>query len=311
MHSTGLALSRRWPRNEHKLGNRCIDARWKRLMALQVSRNADQGQEDRPAFSSSFALKAAAFPGESFSSPMSQASPVKDTLAERTYVRLSHGLILGQIAPGERITLKAYARRLGTSATPVRDALSRLTAADALRQSHQFGAVAPILNGSELDELMQLRLAIEDLAFASAAPRYRLADCRRFKFLYADLCGVAEHDDPVRFAAAVWPLRVAILGLACSSVLTMLVYRIWCRFGPTFTLMAADIEQRRRISCLLGTLVTAIGDRDLEQARKALADEIAIGTAPSCSAAIAPPPFSIAMSVRQAAGHQRSGADHE
>jgi GntR family colanic acid and biofilm gene transcriptional regulator len=311
MQSTGLALSRRSPKDARKFGNRCIDTRWNRLMALQVSRNADQGHEDGPAIDLSLASKAVAAPSRSFSSCMSLASPVKDTLAERTYARLRHGLILGQIAPGERITLKSWARRLGTSATPVRDALSRLTAADALCQSRQFGAVAPILNGSELDELMQLRLAIEDLAFASAAPHYRLADCRRFKVLYADLCRVAEHDDPVRFAAAVWPLRVAILGLARSSVLTMLVYRIWCRFGPTFTLVAADIEQRRRISCLLGTLVTAIGNRDLEQARKALADEIATGTAPSCSAAIAPPLLSIAMSVRKAAGHHRSGADHE
>jgi DNA-binding GntR family transcriptional regulator len=207
-----------------------------------------------------------------------------ETLAERTYAQLRHGLIVGQIAPGECITVGALARQLGTSVTPVRDALSRLAAADALRQSRQSGVIAPILNGSELHELLQLRLAIEGLAFARAAPHYRASDWREFKVLHADLGRVAERDDAGRFAAAVWPLRRAILGVACSSILTMLVERIWCRLGPTFTYMVAAIEQRRRISHLLDTLVTAIGRHDLEQARQVLVDEIVVGTVPSCGA---------------------------
>jgi hypothetical protein len=96
----------------------------------------------------------------------------------------------------------------------------------------------------------------------------------------------------------------------------MLVDRVWCRFGPTFTRMTANIEQRRRISCLLGTIVTAIGNRDLEQARKALADEIAAGTAPPAASLplnhLAPPLVPISMTARHtAASHYQSGADHE
>lgn len=236
------------------------------------------------------------------------------TLAERAYTRLRHALIVGQIAPGEWITVGALARQLGTSVTPVRDALSRLAAADALRQSRQSGVVAPILTGSELDELLQLRLAIEGFAFANAAPHYRASDWRGFKVLHADLGKVAELDGSARFAAAVWPLRRAILGVARSSVLTMLVERIWCRFGPTFTCMAAATEQRRRISCLLGTIVTAIGRHDLEQARKVLVDEIVGGTVASCGTdePSAPPLFPSAMTAHyMTPSHFESGADHE
>jgi GntR family transcriptional regulator, colanic acid and biofilm gene transcriptional regulator len=241
-------------------------------------------------------------------------STQSETLAERTYARLRHGLIVGQIAPGECITVGALARQLGTSVTPVRNALSQLAAADALRQGRQSGLVAPILSGSELDELLQLRLAIEGFAFANAAPHYRASDRSAFKLLHADLGRVAELDGSTRFATAVWPLRRAILGVARSSVLTMLVERLWCRLGPTFTYMLAAVEQRRRISCLLGTIITAIGRHDLEQARKALVDEIVAGMAPSCGADQPSEPrfFSSALTIHHnAPSHFESGADHE
>src|SRR6266478_7060369 len=42
-----------------------------------------------------------------------------DTLADSTYARLRYALIVGQLAPGESMTLGALARRFGTSVTPV------------------------------------------------------------------------------------------------------------------------------------------------------------------------------------------------
>jgi DNA-binding GntR family transcriptional regulator len=252
--------------------------------------------------------------------PLSPASSAPgsvsiDTLVERAYARLRYALIIGQLAPGERTTLGALARQLGTSITPVRDAMSRLAAADALYQNRQSGVVVPALSRAELDELLRLRLALEGLAFTDAAPHHRVADWRGFKVLQADLCRVADRADPVRFAAGVWSLRVVILGLARSTVLAMLVDRIWCRLGPTFTQMAADAEKRRQVACHLGKIVTAIGNRDLEEARRAVLDEIVAGTAPRSSTVVdellAPPLAPIATTAcRKPAGDCNSGADH-
>lgn len=252
--------------------------------------------------------------------PLSQAlsahaRPSTDTLAERTYARLRYALTIGRLAPGERTTLSALAQQLGTSMTPVRDALSRLAVADVLYQSRQSGVVVPVLSRAELDELLQIRLAVECFAFASAAPQHRVADWRGFKVLQADLCRVAECADPARFAAAVWSLRVVILGLARPSVLAMLIDRIWCRLGPTFTQMAADAEKRQQIACHLGKIVAAVGNRDFEAARRAVIDEIAAGTTPRSSAVVdewlAPLLAPIAaMACRKAAGDSKSGADH-
>jgi len=243
-----------------------------------------------------------------------RAGSESETLVQRAHAKLRHGLIVGQIAPGDCITVGALARQLGTSVTPVRNALSQLAAADALRHGRQSGLVVPILSGSELDELLQLRLAIEGFAFANAASHYCASDRRVFEVLHADLGRLAELDGSARFAAALWPLRCALLGVARSSVLTMLVQRLWCRLGPTFTHMLAAVEQRRHIACLLGTIVTAIGRHDLEQARTALVDEIRAGMALSCAAdqPSDPPFFPSAMTEHnRGRGLFESGADHE
>jgi DNA-binding GntR family transcriptional regulator len=243
-----------------------------------------------------------------------RAGSGSETLVERAHAKLRHGLIVGQIAPGDCITVGALARQLGTSVTPVRNALSQLAAADALRHGRQSGLVVPILSGSELDELLQLRLAIEGFAFANAASQYCASDRRVFEVLHADLGRLAELDGSARFAAALWPLRCALLGVARSSVLTMLVQRLWCRLGPTFTRMLAAVEQRRHIACLLGTIVTAIGRHDLEQARTALVDEIRAGMALSCAAdQPSDPPFfpSAMVEHNRGRGLFESGADHE
>jgi DNA-binding GntR family transcriptional regulator len=205
-----------------------------------------------------------------------QTAPA-ESLVERAYARLRYALIVGQVIPGQRITLGALAHQLGTSMTPVRDALSRLAAADALQHSREVGVIVPVLNRADLDELLRLRLAIEGTAFTNAAMLHRKADWRGFKLLHADLCRVAEGDDPVRFAAAAWALRVAILGLARSSMLSMFVDRIWCRLGPTFTQRAANADIRRQLAFLLGEIVNAIGHRDPEQAYAAVVAEIKAG----------------------------------
>jgi DNA-binding GntR family transcriptional regulator len=240
-----------------------------------------------------------------------QAEP----LVERAYARLRYALIVGQVAPGQRITLGALAHQLGTSMTPVRDALSRLAPAEALQHSREVGVIVPVLNHVELEELLRLRLAIEGLAFSNAAMLHRKADWRGFRLLHADLCRMGEGDDPVRFAAAVWELRAAILGLARSSMSSMFMDRIWCRLGPTFTQKAASSATRRQLALLMGEIVGAIGQRDPEQAYRAVIAEIKAGTIDQpCTEnrELPAPPLvpGAASADRKAQEFAQSGANH-
>ena len=243
--------------------------------------DAEINRENRPSFNVSSAAEGAR--GLAYRASVARMS--ESDITRRANLRTAQTWAYRRSdRPGECFTLGLLARQFGTSITPVRDALSQLAVADALYHSRQSGVVAPVLSCSDLDELLRLRLADEGFAFASVLPRHRVADWRGFKVLHADLSGWRNWTIP-RGLLLPCGRCDGLLGVARSGVLSMLPDRIWCRFGPTFTQMAADIAQRRRISYLLGTVVTAIGRRDLEQARKALVDEIVAGTLPCGGAA--------------------------
>ena len=60
-----------------------------------------------------------------------RASPA-ETLTQRAHQELRAALLRGDFLPGTALTLRALAERLGTSIMPVREAVSRLAAEQAL-----------------------------------------------------------------------------------------------------------------------------------------------------------------------------------
>ena len=79
------------------------------------------------------------------------APPARITLGTQVYDALRDLLIAGELAPGERLSLRTVAERLGTSMMPAREAVSRLVADEALevlpRLVDQVGIEAPLLVG--------------------------------------------------------------------------------------------------------------------------------------------------------------------
>jgi DNA-binding GntR family transcriptional regulator len=167
------------------------------------------------------------------------------TFAEQAYAQLKNALIVGGLAPGQRLPLRSLCTQLGTSITPVREALLRLTAASAL-EGYAYRAIrVPVLTRADLDELKVLRLELECLALRHSKPDQRRAkEMRRLHFL---LHSILDSPDAVEFAAAVRDLRTSILCFDHYSVLSTMIDRTWCRFGPTFTQSLADLAVRRQL----------------------------------------------------------------
>jgi DNA-binding GntR family transcriptional regulator len=102
------------------------------------------------------------------------SGPERDTLQLRVYRALANGLKTGMFKPGEAVTLRSLATRLGTSAMPVREAVSRLIAERALvllpnrsvivpRVSCAQATPALVRRLSEINDAMKHSLAIDDL----------------------------------------------------------------------------------------------------------------------------------------------------
>jgi GntR family colanic acid and biofilm gene transcriptional regulator len=194
------------------------------------------------------------------------------TLAEQAYAQLKNALIVGGFAPGQRLPLRSLCTQLGTSITPIREALLRLTAASALEGYAHRAIRVPVLTRADLDELKYLRLELECLALRHAKPGQRRAkEMRRFHFL---LRSTLDSPDDVEFATAVRNLRTSILCFGHYSILSTMIDRVWCRFGPTFTQSLADLAVRRQLVADHADIVVAIGRGDPAAAEQALEREI-------------------------------------
>ncbi len=105
----------------------------------------------------------------------------------------------GRLVPGQRLTENAFTSRLGVSRSSVREAFRRLTADGLLTAEPHRGVMVRQLSRSEVDNLFQVRGALETLAVKLALPVLHQAP-ETLVALQADLDAAAEQGDMNRFS---------------------------------------------------------------------------------------------------------------
>lgn len=102
---------------------------------------------------------------------------------ESVYRRMRSDLLTGRIRPGERVTEQWAADHYRVSRTPVREACRRLAEEGLLTHRPRHGYSAPVIDRREIEELYEVRRALEVLAVRRAAategPRAPLVSLRR------------------------------------------------------------------------------------------------------------------------------------
>lgn len=99
------------------------------------------------------------------------------------YDRLREMIVGGEIAPNERLVELQLAARFGVSRTPVREALKRLEAEDAVALDPQRGLVVRGIESAELQEIEVIRHALVALSTQLAAERVTLSNLSRLRGL--------------------------------------------------------------------------------------------------------------------------------
>lgn len=93
---------------------------------------------------------------------------------ERVYRELKERIISGHFAPGSRLEPAHLAHELAASATPVRDALQRLSGERLVESRHHEGFRQPALSESDLRDVYGWLGALMRLALRSPGPPPRL-----------------------------------------------------------------------------------------------------------------------------------------
>jgi GntR family transcriptional regulator, carbon starvation induced regulator len=125
----------------------------------------------KPALRATGAAGAAVATGAAAAARGAEADAAGLTRASAVYERLRDDITRGLLPPGGKLRMEAMVQRYGVGATPLREALSRLSAEGLVLRSEQRGfSVAP-LQWDELPVLTRNRIQLEEIALRESIAR--------------------------------------------------------------------------------------------------------------------------------------------
>lgn len=203
----------------------------------------------------------------------------RETMSGRVYRDLRTLIMAGQVCPGERLSIRAVAAALGTSMMPVRDAIARLAAEQALEVLPNRTVRVPILTRQRFQELRTIRLMLEGHATAVAAERVTLPALAEIRDLHAAF--TAEHThaepDPGRLIAINKDFHFRIYEAAEMPALMQIIEGLWLQIGPVlnFDLRSKSRRLSERVALRYHeAMVEGLMNHDPKASRAALAGDI-------------------------------------
>jgi DNA-binding GntR family transcriptional regulator len=115
--------------------------------------------------------------------PVMRSSVNTASLSQQVENALKEEIFSGRLEPGQRVSIEKIAEEVGTSYTPVRDAIKRLAAIGMVRISQRKEIRIEQLDATRLRDIFDLRSALETLALRSASKRIPESELQRAKRL--------------------------------------------------------------------------------------------------------------------------------
>lgn len=152
-------------------------------------------------------------------------------------------IVLGDLAPGARLTFRDVAQRLRASVTPVREALLQLVAERVLRVGPGRTITVPLLTRAEFLELRAIRMTLEGMAAEAAARQAddELAD--ELEEIHRSLDKAKIIRDPRQATIQNRAFHFRLYDAAGLPALRGMIENIWLRTGPYHRYIFADPNQ--------------------------------------------------------------------
>ena len=102
-------------------------------------------------------------------------------LRERVHSRLRRAILAGEIPTGERLVESQLASEIGTSRTPIREALHKLELENLIESLPRVGYFVKGFSDEDIRDICEIRMAIESLAAQRAIVRITQRDLELLK----------------------------------------------------------------------------------------------------------------------------------
>ena len=203
----------------------------------------------------------------------------KGNLSEQVYETIRASLMDGRYEPGERLTIASLAEQLGVSITPVREAIFRLVTERALEMRAATSIHVRRLTADELREIQLIRHLLEGEAAAQAARNITPDALRDLERLQVDFTTAAANN-PLQASQINREFHFRLAEAAGLPLLCAAVETMWAQMGPLIHLYHLNTPTRVLASEDHGhyQVLRALAARDPEAARKAIQDDIGVGS---------------------------------
>lgn len=207
-------------------------------------------------------------------------TPLKrQTLSVVVYEQFKELLISGRMMPGEQISLRNMADALGVSVMPVREAVQRLTAEQALELTPSRHIRVPQMTVSQFREITSIRKNLEGLSAAKAALNLNENGTRQIVLWHETFIEEMNKEEPdgARLISLNKELHFAIYKGADMPMMMQLIEALWLRIGPilNYDMRSGPTSVSRRTALNHHVnMVEAIVRHDPDSARLALEADI-------------------------------------
>ena len=198
----------------------------------------------------------------------------REHLWDQVYAQLRDALFAGKFEPGGRLVLRELADTLGTSITPVRDAVARLVANGVLELGPRNTAVVPDVGVETMRQLIIVRTEIEGRAAREAA---RHADEAGVAALRRQLAQMRELIADRKLDAYLdlhRQFHFGIYRMARMPVLYEMIEGLWLRCGPALSFVIPDYVHQLKGTDHHVRVLDALGRNDPDAAEMEVVSDI-------------------------------------
>lgn len=197
----------------------------------------------------------------------------RDTMRVRVYRALSQGLMTGMFTPGEAVTLRTLAGRLGTSPMPVREAVSRLIAERALVLLHNRSVIVPRMSRTRFGELTQARQTLEGLVTEIACGRAGAELIAQLTTINDQMKACLDKGDYKESLALNMAFHFSLYRASGNQVVLPLIEMLWLQAGP-FMALSVTMPNLRWTAKHHRAILAALRSADCVAARLAVENDI-------------------------------------
>ena len=185
-------------------------------------------------------------------------------------------LMIGEFRPGESVSIRTLARRLQCGAMPVREAVTRLIAEQALQMLPNRQVIVPRMTHRKFAELFEVRRMLEGMAAEAGSKNADQTLIDRLEHHHHELLEALEDDDPARILEKNKDFHFALYLAANSEVLMPMIEGLWMQAGP-FLFLSLSFRKTSWQASQHAVTLEAVRRRDHAGVRRAIENDIDLG----------------------------------